>query len=160
STGLRQIAIEKAQHLAGGISAIRILPNDPLHRVAMVLAALALFVASVFMTSPRLARTQLAPFADPFGDHPPFSPIPLAVNPGDTKVVYGGNLPLRVIPHGGDVEDLEVVLQSPGAPEEALPMFPDAGGAWMATMTNITTPGKYFVRARGVRTTKYNLDVI
>ena len=51
-------------------------------------------------------------------------------------------------------------MKSEGAAEEKLPMFPEPGGAWRATLTNVTADARYFVRARGARSPRFSVSVL
>src|SRR5262249_6551988 len=80
--------------------------------------------ALVVLGLPRLAWTQWLRFADPFGDHPPFSRVLFQVQPGDVQVIYGAGLEIRVATEGQSVERLDLVLESDGAEHaEMLPLF-------------------------------------
>ncbi len=39
-------------------------------------------------------------------------------------------------------------------------MFPESGGRWRTTISSVTTPAHYYVRATGARSYRYNIDVI
>ena len=39
-------------------------------------------------------------------------------------------------------------------------MFPEPGGEWRATVTQVTAPGRYYVRTRGARSRKFAYDVV
>ena len=38
-------------------------------------------------------------------------------------------------------------------------MFPEPGGSWRATVAEVATPGRYFVRTRGARSGRFNYGV-
>jgi hypothetical protein len=162
SAGLAQLAVERAERIAATVAPARVLSGEPLKlkKVGQALFVVAVVVAAAFIAAPRLATTQLARFADPFGDHPPYSSVTFDVTPGNTRVVYGGSLDIKASPRGGAVEQAEVVLQPRGAHQETLPMFPGGDGSWQATITDVTAGGTYFVRARGARTRQFDLNVI
>ena len=161
SHGLADIAIDRADRIAGQVPPQSVLPGRMLRRPLIAAGAIIVSILCVLILAPRLAKTQWLRFADPFGDHPPYSRISFDVEPGNTRVVYGSKLDLRVTPHGGEVEQLEVVLKpQTDAEAETLPMFPGSDGQWQATIASVTAPGKYFIRARGARTEKFDLGVI
>ena len=39
-------------------------------------------------------------------------------------------------------------------------MFPEPGGAWRATVADVTAPGRYFVRTRGARSRQFGYGLI
>jgi len=45
---------------------------------------------------PRLAAAEWERFSHPFGDAPPFSGVTFHVEPGDTQLIYGQALDVRV----------------------------------------------------------------
>jgi len=162
TAGLAQIAVERAAALASKVSAETAAPLRPLARPGGILASILLLAAIIALAAPRLASTQLLRFADPFGDHPPYSRVVFSVEPGDTKIVYGGGVEIRATAEGGTVENADLVLggSQPGGAEEALPMFPEPGGKWRATVASVTEPVRYYVRTRGARSRKYGIEVI
>ena len=152
TSGLALLAIKRAGHLAGGIPGSRAVPVKPLGRSFGSLFCLTAALAIAAVCLPRLAWTQWLRFTDPFGDHPPFSRVLYEVEPGDVQVVYGSGLDIRVTTEGAPVDRLSLILQNPDdTGEETLPMFPEPGGEWRATVTNITAPGRYFVRSHAGR---------
>jgi hypothetical protein len=160
TAGLAQIAVERAAALASKVSAATAAPLRPLARPAGIVAGIFLLVAIVSLAAPRLASTQFLRFADPFGDHPPYSRVVFSVEPGDAKIVYGGGVDIRATAEGGTLESADLVLSQSGGSDEALPMFPEPGGKWRATIANVTEPVRYHVRTRGARSRKYGIEVI
>ena len=77
----------------------------------------------------------------------PFSPIEFKVTPGNTRVVYGSELEIRVTVIGPPVEQLELVLEAGNRQEPPLPMFPEADGQWRAVLARVVEPTDYYVRA-------------
>ena len=161
---LAELAVVKAARRAAQIPLALVAPTQPVRRAATSFAALSLGLALIAMLAPRLAGTEWLRFADPFGDHPPFSQTELRVEPGDAKVRYGDGLDVFVTTAGPPVDELELVLRIGSSKtklrEEALPMFPDSPGRWRASVAAVTTPGQYFVRARTTRSHRFQLNVI
>lgn len=161
---LAELAVVKAARRASQIPPALVAPSRPVRRAATSFAALSLGLVLIAMFAPRLAGTEWLRFADPFGDHPPFSQTELRVEPGDAKVRYGDGLEVFVTTSGPPVDELELVLRTGDSKtklhEEALPMFPDSPGRWRASIAAVTTPGQYFVRARTTRSHRYRLNVI
>jgi hypothetical protein len=159
--GLSQLAVARAAVLARGVSGQAAIPARPVYwSSGALLAGLALCVAAALL-APRLAWTQVRRLLDPFGDHPPFSRIEFDVQPGDARAVYGSGLDVRVQARGGPVDRVELVMHSAGASaDDVLPMFPEPGGPWRATIGNVTANSQYFVRAHSARSRKFNIEVI
>ena len=76
-------------------------------------------------------------------------------------MIYGSALDIRAAVEGGVAEDIQVVLQMAGSREtEAVPMFPDPGGKWRATLGSVTSAGTYCLQARGARSHRYAIDLV
>ncbi|MBC7815349.1 MAG: hypothetical protein IAG10_00455 [Planctomycetaceae bacterium] len=161
---LAELAVVKAARRAAQIPLALVAPSQPVRRAAVSFGALSLGLILIAMLAPRLAGTEWLRFADPFGDHPPFSQTELRVEPGDAKVRYGDGLDVFVTTAGPPVDELELVLRIGNSKtklrEEALPMFPDSPGRRRASVAAVTTPGQYFVRARTTRSHRFQLNVI
>src|SRR5579872_5279289 len=92
SAGLARMAVERAAQLAAAIKRSVAVPADAVRRSLGSVALFGAAAGAFALLLPRLAATEWARFADPFGDHPPFSSVTFAVEPGDTKVVYGAGV--------------------------------------------------------------------
>ncbi len=165
SQGLTELAVDRAATLAGSIRPAAAAPHQPLYRPWGLAGTLILGLLILSAAAPRLSTALWLRFTDPFGDHPPYSRISLAVEPGDTRIVYGTSLEVRVRPQGGVIDNPQVILhaadsQGAGGADETLPMFQEADGKWIATVANVTAPATYWVRAPGVRSRHYQLDLI
>ena len=160
TAGMAQLAIQRAANLADRVAPDKAVPARSLFRPLSGLGSLVLGIGLIAAAAPRLAATQWLRFIDPFGDHPPYSRLTFQVEPGDASVVYGKGLDLRVRPEGSAVDRIEAILQVQGGAEETLPMFPESSGAWRATIAQITAPLRYYVRAPGSRSGKYQVTVI
>jgi predicted nuclease with TOPRIM domain len=172
SAALARMAVERASRLAGDVGAAAAVPLRPLFWPAVLLSTVAAALMTLALAAPRLAGTQWARFTDPFGDHPPYSPIEFDVTPGDAKVLYGSALDVRATPKGGAVEQLDLVLlpaeagtasgegSAGTAAEHVLPMFPEPSGSWRASVAEVTASGRYLVRTRGARSGKFAYDVV
>src|SRR5262249_13016210 len=161
TSGLAELAVDHAGRLARTIAGSRAVPAKPVYWSFANLSLLGLGIALVCLAMPQLARTQWLRFADPYGDHPPFSRVLYHVEPGDVSVLYGTGLDIRVTTQGVPVDRVDIVLQNPEVPGgETLPMFPEPGGEWKATIANVTTPGQYWVRSHAGRSRKFSIQVI
>jgi hypothetical protein len=161
---LAQLAVVKAARLAARVPLSLAAPSQPVRRAVFSFGSLSLGLLLLALFAPRLAGTEWLRFADPFGDHPPYSATELRVEPGDAKVRYGDGLEVLVTTVGPPVDELELVLRTGDTAtkphEEALPMFPDSPGRWRASIAAVTTPGQYFVRARTTRSHRFRLNVL
>jgi hypothetical protein len=161
SHGLARIAIERAAKIATQVSVSAAAPARPVGWAYGAFGGIAVLVGALGVFAPRLVASQWLRLTDPYGDHPPYSSIELSVEPGDTKVRYGSSLDVRATSNGGTLEHVELVFQSDsGSIQETVPMFPEPGGAWRAAVSDVTSAGRYFVRATQSRTRKFHYDVI
>lgn len=158
TAGLAELAIGRAADLSASVSPARAVPSRPVRMAFGMAVGVCIAIACLAILAPRMAATQWRRFADPYGDHPPYSSVVLRVEPGDARVVYGEGLDVFVTAEGTAVERVDLVLES--GEEETLPMFPEPGGRWRASIANVTTPQRYFARAHTARSHKYTIDVI
>lgn len=171
---MAQLAIRRATNLARVVPHAAALSARPIRRSLVTLLAVVGTTSLLAGLMPNLSATEFRRFADPFGDNPPFSTVTFTVEPGDTRVTYGAGLDIHATIDGPPVDALELVLRpltaldSSTAPpsgvtataEESVLMFPDKPGEWRASISNITRPTAYFVRARTARSARYAIDVI
>jgi hypothetical protein len=164
SSGLAKIAVDQAAQKAASVPSGVVVPVKPLWWAAGSAVGMCLLVLILCLLMPGIALAEWLRFTDPYnvhGDHVPFSRIVFDVKPGHAKVLYGSGLDIEVTTSGAPVEKVELVMQAKGAVgEEVLPLFPEPGGKWRATMASVTESGQYHVRAPGGRSEKYRLDVI
>jgi hypothetical protein len=161
SGGLAALAVRRADEIAGRVSAAAAVPARPAYWSFGGAGLLGAAVGVAALAMPRLTQTEWLRFADPAGDHPPYSRVLYEVEPGDARVVYGSGLDVHVTTSGAPVERVELVLESDGAAApESLPMFPGAAGEWRAAVAAVTAPGRYFVRSHGGRSRKFRIDVL
>lgn len=157
--GLAALAVERAGQVAERADHRRAAPIRPLGWAAGAFALVAAIVAIAAIVMPRLAQTQWQRFTDPFGDHPPFSRVVFNVEPGDIRVVYGAGFDIRVATEGPPIEKLSLVIEHAHG-EDAMPMFPEPGGGWRATVASVTAPSRYHVRAHAGRSPRFHIDVV
>lgn len=160
SGGMAAMAVERAAQIAGRVAAATAVPAKPLVWPCASLGTLLIAIGIVALAAPRLLATQWSRFIDPYGDHPPYSNIEFKVEPGDVNIVYGAALDVRATPQGGTVDHVQLTFRTEGQGEESLPMFPEPGGAWRATVSQVTANGRYFIQAPGARSGKFRFDVI
>jgi hypothetical protein len=156
--GLAQLAVRHAAAIVREIAPAAAVPGKALVRPLFAAGSIAVAIVAIVLVAPRLVATQWLRFVDPFGDHPPYSRLTFAVDPGNASVIYGGSIDVRATVGGGVADRMELVLS--GSSDEPLPMFPEGDGKWRATVANVTTPQSYLVRSGRARTSHYNLSVI
>lgn len=93
-------------------------------RTAWALLGFALVLAAFF----RVTAVEVARFADPFGDHPPYSFTRLEIvqpGPEGTNVLYGKGIVIRAKAYGHQPKEVFLTACPPDHPDQALtlPMF-------------------------------------
>ncbi|HLA85027.1 MAG TPA: hypothetical protein VJL29_09545, partial [Thermoguttaceae bacterium] len=157
---LSRMAVAHAARLAAAVPTADAAPARPLRRSAMWLGALVCLMAVLVVALPELARTEWSRFASPTDDVPPFSTIRFDVNPGDTDVLYGGDVEISAAVEGAAVEQVELALSREGEADETLPMFRRQDGRWQTVLSRVTAPTGYVLRAHGARTRRFAIRVI
>jgi len=143
----RELARQAVENYAGELNA---LPLENLARTgecrrqlkhaAWTLLGLAAVLAAFFRISP----VEFARFADPFGDHPPYSFTQLVIvqpGPAGTNVLYGKGLVVKVKASGHQPKEVFLTAQPPGHPEQAitLPMFDKGAVGFDQLLDNVRT---------------------
>lgn len=122
----------------------KIARTDALRRQAG-LAALALLIFAVILAAAfRVSTIEVARFADPFGDHPPYSFTHLQIvqpGPAGTNVLYDKGLVIHVKASGHQPKDVFLTAFPVGHPEQAVtvPMFDKGGRDFDQLLDNIHT---------------------
>jgi hypothetical protein len=154
------LAVAEAAALAKSVPASHVAPARPLAWPVLGAMGLGIIVVLVHLIYPGLLAAQWDRFADPFGDHPPYSRVRYAVEPGDTRVQYGGALEIVVRPDGPPQTRLNLVVEPAEGPAETVPMFAQPDGEWRSTLTNVTAPFRYHVRSAAGRSPRFTVDVV
>jgi hypothetical protein len=143
----RDLARLAVESYAGGLN------NHPLEQLAWTgelrryawRAAIAggLFLALLAAFFP-ISKIEIARFADPLGDHPPYSFTRLQiVTPGQTgtNVLYGKSLVVKVLAEGHQPKEVFLTAFPPGHPEQAttVPMFDKGKSGFDQLIDNIRT---------------------
>lgn len=165
TSGLAELAIERASRLANSVSATSVAPVRPIGRSFGLVGLIALTMLAIVLIAPRMAQTQWLRFADPYGDTPPYSQVQFQVEPEGARVVYGSGLDVRVTTIGPTVDVLELVLNSTAsagasAEEQVLTMFPEQSGQWRASLSNLTEPLAFYIRTGRARSRRYDIEII
>ncbi len=144
----------------GTVHAETVSPVTPLRRPLGVCGVIAVFLAVLIASSPRLVNCQWLRFSDPMGNHPPYSRLMFSVQPGDTRVIFASAVDVQATTSGAIADRMDLVFIPAGGAEEVVPMFPEGDGNWRATLADVETPGVYFLRSGRARTQRFNLEVI
>ena len=113
-------------------------PRLQLKRAAWALLAFVAILAAAF----RVTEVELARFADPLGDHPPYSFTHLQIlqpGPAGAKVLYDKGIVMRVKAGGHRPKEVFLTAFPPGHPEKAvtLPMFDKGAAGYDQLLGNI-----------------------
>jgi hypothetical protein len=131
----RELARQAVEDYAAGLGAVpveRLACTDEWRACAKRAMWALLIFAAVLAATFRIAAIEVARFADPFGDHPPYSFTHLEIlQPGlaGTNVLYDAGFVVRVKATGHQPKEVYLTAFPPGHREQAvtLPMF-DQGG--------------------------------
>lgn len=159
SNGLAEIAIERAGQLASRVAPSLVIPWRPALRAVRSLGSVIVAVAVLGAFCPTIAKTQWQRFIHPWDETPPYSPFTITVEPGDTDVVYGKGLEIRVGVEGSPVNEIQLVVDFQGRIEK-VPMFPEANGKWRTQLSRLTEDATYFARVDRARSTRYHIHVV
>lgn len=162
TTGLAELAVQRATSLAAQIPQALAVPVKPARQALAAVGIMVLVAGLLFVIAPKLVAAEWRRFINPYGDHPPFSYTTFQIEPGDTRVLYGDRMDVAVTTSGPAVEELELILiaDDSGGHEEKLPMFPESQEHWKATVSSITSSGHYYVRSKKARSERHRYEVI
>lgn len=160
SAALAALAVERATQLAERVEVSDVVPARRLRRPWLVAGAFGAVVLVVGLALPRLLTTEAWRFFDPYGDHPPWSPLVFRVQPGDTEVNYGAGLKVETELSGPDVDQVDLVVRDAHGVEETLPMFPREDSQWHAALVDLRAPLEYYVRAGRARSHRFRITVM
>jgi ElaB/YqjD/DUF883 family membrane-anchored ribosome-binding protein len=141
----RQLAAQAVQDYAAGLSAVdmaSLARTGELRRhggrALLALLIFGLLLAAMY----HIAGIELARFADPFGDHPPYSFTRLQIvqpGPAGTNVLYDKGIVVRVKAGGHQPREVYLTAFPPGHPEQAmtLPMFDHGPAGYDQLLGNV-----------------------
>ncbi len=141
----RELARQAVENYAAGIRDIpleRLARTDELQRHVRRSAAALLVFAAILAVVFRISAIEIARFADPFGDHPPYSFTHLAITdpgPAGTNVLYDKGIVLHVKATGHQPREVFLTTFPLGHREQAVtvPMFEKNGGGYDQLLDNI-----------------------
>lgn len=118
--------------------------TDAMRQHAWHAAWALLIFATVLAGFFRVSVIEFARFADPYGDHPPYSFTHLEIvapGPTGTNVLYGKSLVVKVKSTGHQPNEVFITAFPPGHPEQAvtLPMFDQGRAGFNQMLDNIHT---------------------
>lgn len=161
TTRLAELGVRRAAERSETVPMSRAVPMGAAWKATGLLAMVALLLGLFAALAPNLFATQLARLFSPYADVPPFTRLVLEVEPGNTSVIYGQGLDIQVTATGVAVDRLELVLEPlDGSPSETMPLFQETGDTWRTTLSRVTTPARYLVRAAAGRSPHFQIDVI
>ena len=159
TAGLAEMAVTRAVGLAEKVEPATVVSTRPVLLSARWLGGAACLVMLLALTCPILAKNQWQRFAHPFDDTPPYSPYQITVEPGDTEVLYGKGLEVRVTVAGPLARDVHLIVTT-ATNTEKLPMFPEANGTWRAQLSRLVENATYLARVERARSANYRIRVI
>jgi len=161
STELMQQQIGLATERARAVKRLDSLKPPSLRLEARVLlgsVAVACLLALVFMGH---FSAVVPRYLDPFGDHPPYSPTQLSLDPAGATVDYGQSLKIGARAAGPKPTSVSLVLLDKERRELAsIPMFDGDDTQYFQNVENVQDDLLYFVRIPGGRSKRYLLSVI
>jgi hypothetical protein len=143
----RALAQQAVENYATGFRPVPVETMARTHEVkrhskqaAWIVLGFAVLLAACF----RITTIEMARFADPFGDHPPYSFTTLAITQPDmpgTTVPFGKGLIVKVKASGHQPKEVFLTFYPPDHPEQAeeLPMFDEGGVGFNQQLDNIRT---------------------
>ncbi len=105
-----------------------------------------------------LAQAVLPRFADPHGDHPPYSRLKIEVAPGRAEVLYGGQVEIRATTRGRPVDKLWLVARAGTNVNRAI-MFLAPDKSFFQTLVNLREPTEYFVSDGTARSRRFPVAI-
>lgn len=159
TAGLTEMAVARAGQLADQVQPSSIISHRPALFAVQVLAAVFVVLGLFSVVCPVVATTQWQRFISPFSDTPPYSPYQIKVEPGDTDVVYGKGLEIRVKVTGPVARSVALVLMTQGQ-TETVPLFPEPNGIWRTHLSRLTEETFYQAQVERARSSKYRIHIV
>ena len=161
STELMERHIDIATAKARALKGLDALKPPSLRKEAILLCGAATGFCLLFLVFTNHFSDVLPRYLDPFGDHPPYSPTRLMVEPAGTTVEYGQSLKISVKASGPKPAAMFLVLQDKAGRElAAMPMLEGDDGHYVQTLENVREDALYSVRIPAGRSKRFPLSVI
>ena len=154
---LRRDAVVYGCETARGLASWPVARRGVLVALAAAAAAMLLWLALAGLF-PEVLEAVLPRFLDPHGDHPPWSRLKIAVEPGDTEVLYGGQCEIRATTSGAPAEKLYIVSENVKGRTQAV-MFLRPDRSTMQTLTNLRETTRYWVTDGRARSRRFTIDI-
>ena len=171
--GLTLLAMLRAAGLLSTVAIEEAVPGTQVAKALASAGAAACFSFLLTVSLPGLVWTETLRFLDPLGDHPSWSRLTFAISPGDIEVPYADRIDIDVQVTGPNPERVELVIERTPQPvaadrqptpptedREILPMFEAGDGNWRASLAQVTSPAKYYVRSGNARSRRHQIDLI
>ncbi|GMW01846.1 MAG: hypothetical protein AMXMBFR84_29830 [Candidatus Hydrogenedentota bacterium] len=148
------VATEKVGRLHRGLT----LPAPAIKSEAVILLALVVVTGVFASLFPRMFSTVLVRFADPFGDHVPYSPTVLSMTPGAVTVQYGEDVVVSASVAGKKPDAVVLKLEDlDGKAVGELPMIDKGDGTWFQTVENVQHELVYHASIHRGRSNRFTL---
>jgi hypothetical protein len=150
---LARQAVENYSAEMRGVPIETLARTDELRRHFRHAAWAMLGFAAVLAAMFRISAIEIARFADPFGNHPPYSLTRLEIvqpGPAGTNVIYGSGLVVKVRASGHQPREVYLTAFPPGHPEQAVtqPMFDKGSVGFDQLLANVRTDAMVFAHTR------------
>lgn len=97
-------------------------------------------------------------FAEPRGDHPPFSRLKIDVQPQHAEVIYGGQIEIRAMAGGRPAEKLWLVARAGTNVHRSL-MFLAPDRSFFLNLPSLREPVEYFVTDGAARSHRFKINI-
>jgi hypothetical protein len=127
-------------------------------RLLMTLAILAVGGCLIFS---HVFLAVLPRYANPFGDHPPYSPTHVRVIPAGTHIDYGGRLVVKAEASGLLPAEAQLIVEDASGRRvlDRIAMFQSEEGNFFQALENVRQPLRYHVAFPGGRSRRYDLTL-
>lgn len=159
SSGLANIASQRAAKKLGMLNPVAVLPWDQLKRPAYYLASISIVVALVALVAPSVTWNQVRRFWAPYDDVPPYTGIMIELELEKPSVLYGQDALVRAHVEGGRMDRVQLVVQPDQGSEMTLPMLVQNERTFQAILTRVKQPLSLFAKSGASRSRRIRLDV-
>jgi hypothetical protein len=154
---LRGEAVELGRQAAARLRAWPVARGAVLRAAACLLGAGAALLLFVTLGSDVLSAVWPR-FADPRGDHPPFSRLRIEVQPQGAEVLYGGQIEIRAVTRGRPADKLWLVSQAGTNLNRAM-MFLAPDRSFFLNLASLRDPVDYFITDGAARSHRFRISL-
>lgn len=160
---LRLQAIDRGRRTSGGLGTWAVERRAMLSLLLVAAVAGAVWLG-VWLTYSGLFSAVFPRFSDPRGDHPPFSDLSFAVEPGNAEVAYAGSIEIKARAAGRPVERLFLMARNVGKSVETSEptrtiMFLSPDGSFFQALANIREHTEYWVSDGRARSHRFTIGI-